>query len=266
MPATNKYRYQRDADSQTSSPAWNDMTPAERSDVMERYSPLIKYVADRLASRLPAHISRDDLIGSGALGLIDAIDKYDAQRNIQFKTYAEIRIKGAMLDELRSLDWVPRSVRKKALQIEKAYQNLENRHGRPPSDEETAAELGWSLAEYHRQLNEARGVSIIDLEAFRPSGAGGAKNDLFEILADDSGVDALAALGLSEARDVVAGAIDRLPEKERLVVTLYYYEELTMKEIGSVLNYTESRISQLHTKALLRLKSKLRTYFEEKGA
>jgi len=242
---------------------WRGLTSQERDEYIEKYAPLIRYVADRLASRLPSHISKDDLISAGIIGLIDAVDKFDPTRNILFKTYAEFRIKGAMLDELRSLDWVPRSVRKKASQLEKAYQKLEIQLGRPASDEEVAASLQMSVEAFMRLLDEVKGVTILDIDAFRESVQGPNRSNLLELIASENSYDALAFLGLSEARSVVAQAITRLPEKERLVVSMYYYDELTMKEIGEVLGYTESRISQLHTKALIRLKTRLRHYFHE---
>ncbi|MEW5723328.1 MAG: FliA/WhiG family RNA polymerase sigma factor [Thermodesulfobacteriota bacterium] len=244
---------------------WLGLSPEERSRYIEKYSPLIKYLADRLASRLPAHIAKDDLISAGILGLIDAVDKFDPSRNILFKTYAEFRVKGAMLDELRAMDWVPRSVRKKSSRMEKAYQTLEAELGRPATDEEVAAAMGLALEDFQKLLDEVKGASMVDVEVFRNSVRGQSHADLFDLLADEEGRDALETLGLGEVRKVIAEAITALPEKERLVVTLYYYEELTMKEIGEVLGYTESRISQLHSKSILRLKGRLRRYFSELG-
>ena len=250
---------------ETNPGGWQGLSAQERGEYIEKYAPLIRYVADRLASRLPANISKDDLISSGTLGLIDAVDKYDPKRNILFKTYAEFRIKGAMLDELRSLDWVPRSVRKKSQQLENAYHQIEKQLGRPATDEEVAASMDLSMQEFHRLLNEVRGVSLVDMDSMRPLGQNNNRKDLFESLADADAQNALEALGLREVRDVIAEAIDNLPEKERTVVAMYYYEELTMKEVGEVMGYTESRISQLHTKALLRLKNRLRRYFETRS-
>ena len=242
---------------------WSGLTPDERREYIDKYSPLIKYVADRMASRLPPNISREDLISSGVLGLIDAVDKFDPSRNIKFKTYAEFRVKGAMLDELRSLDWVPRSIRKKAAQLEKAHQALEVELGRPATEDEICESMGLNHEDYQRLLYEVKGVSVVDFELFRKHGGDYKRSDFFEMIADEDAGDALEALGLSEARDVLAEAIDGLPERERLVVTLYYYEELTMKEIGEVLDYSESRISQIHTQAVVRLRTRLRRYFSE---
>lgn len=246
--------------------SWISLSMEEKNRYVEQYSPLIKYLADRLAARLPDHINRDDLISSGVLGLIDAVDKFDPSRSIMFKTYAEFRIKGAMLDELRSLDWVPRSIRKKSSDLEKLIQRLEGELGRPPSDEETAAALNISVPEYLKLLNEVSAINILDLDAFKATDKTGAKEsrDIYDILADENALDALSVLTQGELRDVLAQAIEELGEKERLVITLYYHEELTMKEIGQVMGYTESRISQLHTKSLMRLRAKLRRYFEER--
>ena len=247
--------------------AWAGLTMEEKSEYVERYSPLIRYLADRLAARLPDHINKDDLVSAGVLGLIDAVDKFDPARAIMFKTYAEFRIKGAMLDELRSLDWVPRSIRKKSNQLEKLWQRLEGELGRPPSDEEAAAALSLSVVDYLKLLDEVRTINILDLDAFKAVDKTGAREsrDIYDLLADENALDALTLLSQDEMRDVLAKSIEDLAEKERLVVTLYYHEELTMKEIGQVLGYTESRISQLHTKSLLRLRAKLRRYFEERA-
>ena len=246
--------------------SWSALNEEQRTGYIEKYSPLIKYVGDRLASRLPAHISKDDLISAGILGLIDAVDKFDPGRKILFKTYAEFRIKGAMLDELRSMDWVPRSVRQKSSMVEKAYLTLEAELNRPASDEEVAEYLGMPVEDFLRLLDEIKGVSLVDFDAFRHAALGQNRSDLFDLIVDENTQNALAVLGLSEVRSVVAAAVNGLPEKERFVVSMYYYDELTMKEIGEVLGYTESRISQLHTKSLIRLKSRLRRYFDEKGA
>lgn len=245
--------------------SWTGLTMDEKNQYVEQYSPLIKYLANRLAARLPDHINRDDLISSGVMGLIDAVDKFDPGRAILFKTYAEFRIKGAMLDELRTLDWVPRSIRKKSSQIEKVWQALERELGRPPEDEEAAEAMELSVPDYLKLLSEVRTINILDLDAFKSvdkSGASESRN-IHDILADDNALNALSALAQSEVSQVLAQAIDDLSEKERLVITLYYHEELTMKEIGLVMDYTESRISQLHTKSLLRLRLKLRRYFNE---
>jgi RNA polymerase sigma factor for flagellar operon FliA len=231
------------------------LDPAKREELILTYTPLIKYIAMRLASRLPAHVSVDDLISCGIIGLIDAIDKFDTSKDVQFKTYAEFRIKGAMLDELRSLDWVPRSIRRKVHDLERACGELEKRLGRPATDEEMAEALGLDLDGFYKLLNETKAVSFLDIELLREKGgsSGEGANDEF---ANEE--DPFLAFNYREVRGLLAHAIGELPEKEKLTVSLYYYEELTMKEIGQVLGYTESRISQMHSKAMLRLHSKLK--------
>lgn len=222
------------------------------------YLPLVKFVASRIASRLPSHIELNDLINSGIIGLIDAIEKFDASRKIKFKTYAEFRIKGAILDELRALDWVPRSTRQKASRLERAYAELEQMLGRAASDAEMMEFLGISLEEFDQLVREARGVALISLDELQ----GGDHDEnfernLLEYLADPEHMSPAQVMNLDQVYKIVADAIDQLPEKERLVISLYYYEELTMKEIGEILSITESRVSQIHTKAILRLRGRL---------
>jgi RNA polymerase sigma factor for flagellar operon FliA len=234
----------------------------QRDELILAYAPLVRYVASRMAVRLPHHINLDDLISAGVLGLIDAVDKYDADKKTKFKTYAEFRIRGAILDELRALDWVPRSVRRKTARIEGAMEQVQHRLGRPATDEELADELGVGLDEYYRLLDESRGISLMSTEEVEDFFSRFNKERILELLGLDEADDPLALVGLAEVRDILAQAIDNLPEKEKLVVSLYYYDELTMKEIGQVLGYTESRISQMHTKAILRLRLRLKKYFD----
>ncbi|WP_456433545.1 FliA/WhiG family RNA polymerase sigma factor [Thermosulfuriphilus sp.] len=228
-----------------------------RDELIIEYAPLIKYIAGKLALKLPPNVSVDDLISAGVMGLIDAINKFDPSKNIQFKTYAEFRIRGAMLDELRSLDWVPRSIRKKTAELEKAYAKLEKELGRPAEDEEVAKELGLSLDEFYRLLEETKGATFIDIETIRRKMPDLNEEDIFDLIADPDQEDPFDSIQFGELKDVLAQAIESLPEKERLVVALYYYEDLTMREIGEIMGYTESRISQLHTKAMMRLKAHL---------
>ncbi len=230
-------------------------TPEE---LVFEHLPLVKYLASRLSGRLPPTLDVEDLISAGIVGLIEAARRFDPKRNIQFKTFAEFRIRGAMLDELRSLDWIPRSVKEKAARLEKVMSTLENRLGRPPEDEEIARELGLRLEEYYRLLEEVRGITFVDIEALKRKLEDAEDLDLADLLADSEENDPFEKLGLKELGEALAQAISELPEKEKLVITLYYYEGLTMKEIGKVLGYTESRISQLHSKALLRLRAKLK--------
>jgi len=233
------------------------LSPEKRNELILHYTPLIKYIAMRMASRLPAQISVDDLISCGTIGLIDAINKFDLSKNVQFKTYAEFRIKGAMLDELRALDWVPRSVRRKITDLEKVYADLEKQHGRPATDEEAARGLGLDLEGFYQLLDETKSVTFMDIEFLRQNATEGNDPSLSDFFAMDDR-DPFAAINMAQIREHVARAIQELPEKEKLTVSLYYHDELTMKEIGEVLGYTESRISQMHSKAMLRLRAKLR--------
>jgi len=241
----------------------NGISAGEREALVTKYAPLVKTIAGRLAMRLPQHISQDDLTSAGLMGLLDAIDKFDIEKGVEFKSYAEFRIKGAMIDELRSMDWVPRSVRKNAKTLAEAYSRVENREMRPAKDEEVAEELGIEMDAFYRLLDESRGISIFneyDMQIHNTSGDGESDDSSYEVGFDQSPFQFFKK---AELVQVIAGAIDRLPKNERTAVSLYYYEELTMKEIGEVMGYTESRVSQLHTKAVLRLKNSLKKYFDE---
>ena len=227
-----------------------------RDRLILTYAPLVKYVAGRLGSGLPAHVDDGDLVSYGLLGLIGAIERYDPEREIKFETYAMARIKGQIIDELRSMDWVPRSVRARARQIERAIGELEARIGRAPTDEEIAKKLGITVEELEESLGEIARSSIAALdELWTVSGSGGDQIALIDTIEDENAPDPQGALSQTELKEAMADAIARLPEREKLVVTLYYYEELTLREIGEVLGVTESRVSQLHTKAILRLKA-----------
>ncbi len=232
------------------------LTGKKREELILAYTPLIRYIASRLASRLPPQVAFDDLVSSGIIGLIDAIDKFNIGKKVQFKTYAEFRVRGAMLDELRSLDWVPRSVRRKATDIEHTYKKLEKVLGRPATDEEAAESMDLSLDNFYKLLDETKTVSFMDIELLRGKGPDSMGSGIDAISMD--GTDPFAAINLSQIRDLLAKSIDKLPAKERLTVSLYYFEELTMKEIGQVMGYTESRISQMHSKAMIRLRSRLK--------
>ena len=234
------------------------LTPEKRDELIITYTPLIKYIATRLASRLPAHVALDDLISCGIIGLIDAIDKFDISKNVQFKTYAEFRVKGAMLDELRALDWVPRSIRSKITNLESTYGAMEKKLGRPATDEEMAETMNLSLEGFHKLLDETKSVSFMDIELLKQRSPDMRGSSLTDLL-NSGNTDPFAALSFSQIRDLVAKAISELPDKEKFTISLYYFEELTMKEIGIVLGYTESRISQMHSKAVLRLRSKLKS-------
>ncbi len=228
-----------------------------RDRLILTYAPLVKYVAGRLGSGLPAHVEEGDLVSYGLLGLIGAIERYDPDRDVKFETYAIARIKGSIIDELRALDWVPRSVRARARDIERAVAELESKLGRAPNDDEIAAKLGLTEDELEDSLTEISRSSIAALDELWTVSAGGDQIALIDTIEDTQGPEPQSALAQTELREAMADAIARLPEREKLVVTLYYYEELTLREIGEVLGVTESRVSQLHTKAILRLKARL---------
>lgn len=237
----------------------------ERGDLKARdqlilaYSPLVKYVAGRMSSGLPAHIEEGDLVSYGLLGLIGALERFDPSRNIKFETYAISRIKGSIIDELRALDWVPRSVRSWARKVEATVTRLENQLMRAPTDEETAAALAISVEEYQDILNQISCSSIVALDEFWDSGYSGQdKVNLIDTIEDSEAPDPSRAYRIQAIKETLTAAIQRLPEREKIVIGLYYYEGLTLKEIGEVLGVTESRVSQLHTKAILRLKGRLR--------
>lgn len=236
--------------------------PQARDQLILNYSPLVKYVAGRLASSLPQTVDTADLISYGIFGLIDALDKYDPDRAIKFETYAIARIKGAIIDELRAMDWVPRSVRSRAREIEQAYIELENKFKRVPSDQEVAERIGVSLKDFQDILTRLSYTSVVSFEELWVGGDREDGQSAIGTIRDDSADDPVAMFESEEVKHILAGAIDRLPEREKTVIALYYYEGLTLKEIGSILGVTESRVSQLHTKAVLRLRARLHAAHE----
>lgn len=236
------------------------LSVAERDQLIIRYAPWVKYIALRMAAKLPAHIQAEDLISAGIIGLIDALDKFNPAREVQFKTYAQIRIQGAMKDELRALDWASRSMRQKVKRLEQAYATLERELGRPPASEEVASSLGIKMAAFEDMLDDVKGTTLVSLEELGQGPASEDKSALLEAVLTRQDQDPLEMLNLQDLKKALTVAIAELPEKERLVLSLYYFEELTMKEVGKVLNLTESRISQLHTQAVLRLRAKLKGY------
>lgn len=242
--------------------ASSTINPGNMDKLVEEHAPLIKYIAHRIAKRLPAHIEVDDLVSSGVLGLIDAIEKFDPTRGAQFKTYAEFRIRGAIMDELRSLDWVPRSVRQKINHLQKACRKLEHKLGRAATEEEVAEAMEISLEEYHSIVNHSANMPLLSLDDL---GLGNREDrkSLLDCLAGSKDANPQTYVRLNELRKTITEAIDSLPEKERLMISLYYYEELTMREIGAVLEITESRVSQIHSKAVLKLKLKLKKLMME---
>ncbi|MFZ4515443.1 MAG: RNA polymerase sigma factor WhiG [Acidimicrobiia bacterium] len=233
----------------------SDGTPDARDRLILHYSPLVKFVAGRVASGLPHNVEQTDLTSYGIFGLIDAIDKFDPERGFKFETYAIARIKGAIIDELRAIDWVPRSVRAKAREIERAYSKLENELKRSPEDREVATELGITEDELANSMSQISFVGLVALDELLDAGndrSGSVKDSL----ADRSG-DPEQQYEVDEMKHVLADAINRMPEREKLVLTLYYYQGLTLNEIGSVLGVTESRVCQIHTKAILQLRGRL---------
>jgi len=237
-----------------------------RDALILKYAPFVKYVAGRMAVNLPNNVEYEDLVSYGVFGLMDAIEKYDPERAVQFKTYAKTRIRGAILDELRVLDWTPRSVRQKAKKLEKAYAQLESQLGREAKDEEVAEYLEITVQELQKLLEETRQSLVLSLDENDPNSdqPGQSRLNFFEDL--NTLTPEQKATG-KEVKKMLAESINKLNDRERLVITLYYFEELTSKEIGSILGVSDSRVSQLHTKAILRLRGRLskikRTLLEE---
>lgn len=228
------------------------LTLEQRNTLIEEHLCQIRFIAERIAVRLPFAVEIYELINTGVLGLLDAVDKYDPYRGVQFKTYAELRIKGAILDSLRAQDWAPRSLRRKAREVQGAYARIENQEGRPATEEEVSNALGITLPEFHSLLNELHCLSFTGLD--------GDNDGLKQQIPDNKTKLPLVLYEQKELRQKLTDAIDRLPERERQVVALYYIEELTMKEVAQVLDITESRVSQLHTQAILKLRSVLSAY------
>ena len=235
-----------------------DICSENLEQVVQQYVPMVKYVASRIAQRLPAQVELDDLVSVGVLGLMDAVAKFDASRGAKFKTYAEFRVRGAILDELRSMDWAPRSVRQKASKMEAAAFKLQARLGRYPEGEEIAQEMGISLSEYFDTHKEIQNLPVLSLDDIGVDRESGEQKSLLDCLAG-KGDDPHAQFRLNEIKETLAKTIESLPGRENMVVALYYYKEMTMKEIGAVLDITESRVSQLHSKAVSRLRAKLRS-------
>ncbi len=234
--------------------------------LMLEYVPLIKSIAGHVARRVPSTVMIDDLISVGAMGLMDAMTKFDPTRGVQFKTYAEYRIKGAMLDELRSLDLVPRSLRQKANRVSGAYVRVSHRVGREPLEEEVAEELELSMEEFYHLLDGIKGVSCLSFRSVEVDGYWEEGTEGAAKIEDPESLNPIAALQVKEVKEVIGNAIDSLPDKARLVVSLYYYEDLTMHEISQVLEITESRISQIHAMAVVRLRGKLLDWYQKEKA
>ena len=233
----------------------------QKEVALSRYAPLVKYVVDRLALHLPKSVERDDLISAAIIGLFDALEKYDASKGTKFETYAIWRIRGAILDELRSLDWASRSIRRKARNVEEVARELGQRLGRAATEEEVADALNLSPVELSRLLDEVHGTALLSLSKSVSSDEDQDFIQLEDIVDDPSHKDALEVIESDEAREVLLETIDGLPEQQRLVVALYYYEEMTLKEIGEALHISESRVSQIHTRAVKTLKGRLGRLF-----
>lgn len=228
-------------------------SPAIREKLIVEYSPLVKYVAGRLSIYFGSHVEYDDLVSFGVFGLIDAIDKFDISKGVKFETYASLRIRGSIIDSIREMDWVPRSLRQKSKEIEKVYFEVENELGHAASDKEIADKLGISVEDFTKLLNEVNVSTMMSLDEFLEQN--------YEIGVESNNVlkDGIPEnyIEVTELKEILADAINKLPDKEKMVVSFYYYEELTLKEISAIMGVSESRVSQLHTKAILRLRGKL---------
>ncbi len=240
---------------------WREYRATKKQDIrsylVEKYSPLVKHVAGRVAIGMPQNVEFDDLVSYGVFGLLDAIEKFDPEREIKFKTYAMTRIRGSIFDESRSVDWIPRSIRQKAKQLEQVIGMLENKEGKTVEDEDIAKELGLSVDEYASLLTKLSGTSLVSLNDIWFLGDENDEVSFMETLESPANMNPDVIIEKEEIKNIIVEAIKTLPEKEKKVIVLYYYEDLTLKEIGEVLEVTESRISQLHTKAVMRLRSKL---------
>ena len=228
-----------------------------RDAFIRQYMPLVKYVAGKVAVGMPGNVDVDDLVGFGQFGLLDAINKFDPEKNVKFKTYAVTRIRGAIFDELRQMDWVPRSVRQKSREIEDTIVELESRLGRTASDEEIASAMNMSLDDFHHAMLKVSGTSVLSLNDVWYSGEDSDKMSIGDSIESPSSLNPDVIVEREEIKRVITEAINELPEKEKMVLVLYYHEDLTFKEIGQVLQVSESRISQLHASANTRLRAKL---------
>ena len=228
-----------------------------RDAFIRQYMPLVKYVAGKVAVGMPGNVEFDDLVGFGQFGLLDAINKFDPEKNVKFKTYAVTRIRGAIFDELRQMDWVPRSVRQKSREIEDTIVELESRLGRTASDEEIASAMNMSLDDFHHAMLKVSGTSVLSLNDVWYSGEDSDKMSIGDSIESPSSLNPDVIVEREEIKRVITEAINELPEKEKMVLVLYYHEDLTFKEIGQVLQVSESRISQLHASANTRLRAKL---------
>lgn len=233
----------------------------ERNRLIIDHLPMIKFIATRIANRLPPNVQVEDLIEAGIIGLLDAIQKYDASKDVKFKTYAEFRIRGAILDELRAQDWTPRSVHQKVKKVERAYIDVEQRTGRTASDEEIAKEMNIPLDKFHKLINQVRNVSIISLEDLTKVMPTDERENIIECLKSPQDESIYERVNLKQVKKLLAEAINELHPKDQMILSLYYWDEMTMKEIGAIMGLAESTISERHTKAMLVLRQKLREIF-----
>jgi RNA polymerase sigma factor FliA len=229
-----------------------------REELILKYASLVKNIAERMAMRLPPSICKEELLGPGIMGLCDAIEKFDATRETEFQTYASLRIKGAILDELRKMDWISRSTRKTIHRIGDAMRSLELKLDREPKDLEVAEEMGVDIDSYHRMLMKAQGAALLSLDDLMPDGTNPTLSR--QVSETPSPLDDLKT---KETKNIISMALSKLSKKEQLIMSLYYYDELTLKEIAKVLDLTESRISQIHSKIIIKLRSVLGTYFQD---
>jgi RNA polymerase sigma factor for flagellar operon FliA len=230
----------------------------ERNQLILDHLPMIKFIATRIANRLPPNVQVEDLIEAGIIGLLDAIEKFDASKEVKFKTYAEFRIRGAILDELRAQDWTPRSVHQKVKRVERAYIDVEQRTGRTATDEEIANEMNIPLDKYHKLINQIRNVSIVSLEDLTKVLPMDERENILDCLKSPQDESIYERVNLKQIKDLLSEAINELHPKDQMILSLYYWDELTMKEIGSIMGLAESTISERHTKAMIILKQKLR--------
>ena len=244
-----------------------DKSQQSREQQVLKYAPLLKRIVSRMASRFPPEVDPEEVYQAGMIGLLDAVDKFDPSRDIQFQTYAEYRIKGSILDELRALDWVPRGVRAAATEWERAWNEQCSALGREPSDSEMAAKLEMPLNQYHEFAANASPLSLVTIDQLGGSGDEEDGQSLLDILRDPDGSDPFSELSMHQLKNRLQEAIEELPEREQTILSLYYIEELNMKEVAAVLGVGEARVSQLHTKIILKLRAKLRRVLEvEKAA
>ncbi len=229
-----------------------------KDKLLVEYAHLVKYIGNRIAINLPATIVRDDVVSSGIIGLIKAVETFEPERGFKFETFAGHKIRGAILDELRALDWVPRSIRQKSKDLQKVYTRLENELGRLPYDDEVCTEMGITMGEFEKLLSDVAPTTILSLEEKMPDRGSDSKQiTLIDTIEDPGSENPFKQFSFTEVKTILKETIENLPEKEKLVVALYHYEELTLKEIGAVLDISESRVSQIHSKAILKLRSKL---------